>query len=48
MDKQIDKLIGHIKDLESRLGEVDNNLRSNWIICLEITKNCNVNTKQYI
>ena len=27
MDKQIDKLIGHIKDLESRLGEVDNNLR---------------------
>lgn len=27
MDKQIDKLIDHIKDLENRLGEVDNNLR---------------------
>ena len=28
MDKQIDKLIDHIRDLENRLGEVDNNLRS--------------------
>lgn len=27
MDKQIDKLIEHIRDLETRLGEVDNNLR---------------------
>lgn len=27
MDKQIDKLINHIRDLENRLGEVDNNLR---------------------
>lgn len=27
MDKQIDKLIDHIRDLENRLGEVDNNLR---------------------
>lgn len=27
MDKQIDKLINHIRDLEKRLGEVDNNLR---------------------
>mgnify|MGYP004438869299 FL=1 len=27
MDKQIDKLINHIRELESRLGEVDNNLR---------------------
>lgn len=27
MDKQIDKLIEHIRNLESRLGEVDNNLR---------------------
>lgn len=27
MSKQIDKLIEHIKDLENRLGEVDNNLR---------------------
>ena len=24
MDKQIDKLIDHIRDLENRLGEVDN------------------------
>ena len=27
MDKQIDKLIDHIRNLENRLGEVDNNLR---------------------
>ena len=27
MDKQIDKVIQHIKDLENRLGYVDNNLR---------------------
>lgn len=27
MDKQIDKLINHIRDLENRLGEVDNNLQ---------------------
>lgn len=27
MDKQIDRLIKHIKELESKLGEVDNNLR---------------------
>ena len=27
MDKQIDKLIDHIRDLENRLGEVNNNLR---------------------
>lgn len=27
MNKQIDKLINHIRDLENRLGEVDNNLR---------------------
>ena len=27
MDKQIDKLIKHIRNLENRLGEVDNNLR---------------------
>lgn len=27
MDKQIDKLINHIRDLENRLSEVDNNLR---------------------
>ena len=27
MDKQIDRLINHIRDLENRLGEVDNNLR---------------------
>ena len=27
MDKQRDKLINHIRELESRLGEVDNNLR---------------------
>ena len=27
MDKQIDRLIEHIRNLESRLGEVDNNLR---------------------
>ena len=27
MDKQIDKLIEHIRNLENRLGEVDNNLR---------------------
>lgn len=27
MDKQIDKLIEHIKDLENRLEEADNNLR---------------------
>ena len=27
MDKQIDKLIDHIRDLENRLGEIDNNLR---------------------
>ena len=27
MNKQIDKLIDHIRDLENRLGEVDNNLR---------------------
>ena len=29
MDKQIDKLIKHIRNLENRLGEVDNNLRNN-------------------
>ena len=28
MNKQIDKLIDHIRDLDNRLGEVDNNLRS--------------------
>ena len=27
MNKQIDKLIEHIRELETRLGEVDNNLR---------------------
>lgn len=27
MDKQIDKLINHIRELEHRLGEVDNNLK---------------------
>ena len=27
MDKQIEKVIKHIKDLENRLGYVDNNLR---------------------
>ncbi len=27
MDKQIDRLIEHIGELEARLGEVDNNLR---------------------
>ena len=27
MDKQIDNVIQHIKDLENRLGYVDNNLR---------------------
>ena len=27
MSKQIDKLIEHIRELETRLGEVDNNLR---------------------
>lgn len=27
MDKQIDKLIDHIRELEHRLGEVDNNLK---------------------
>ena len=27
MDKQIDRLIEHIRELEARLGEVDNNLR---------------------
>ena len=27
MDKQIGRLINHIRDLENRLGEVDNNLR---------------------
>ena len=27
MDKQIEKLIEHIRELEARLGEVDNNLR---------------------
>lgn len=27
MNKQIDKLIDHIRDLDNRLGEVDNNLR---------------------
>jgi len=27
MDKQTEKVIKHIKDLESRLGYVDNNLR---------------------
>ena len=27
MKKQIEKTISHIKDLEKRLGEVDNNLR---------------------
>ena len=27
MNKQIDKLIEHIRELEARLGEVDNNLR---------------------
>lgn len=59
MDKQIDKLIDHIRDLENRLGEVDNNLRYikvvqalkhslDKLICLEITSNCSVNTKQPI
>ena len=27
MNKQIDRLIEHIRELEARLGEVDNNLR---------------------
>ena len=27
MNKQIDKLVKHIRELEARLGEVDNNLR---------------------
>ena len=27
MDKKIDNVVAHIKDLERRLGEVDNNLR---------------------
>ena len=27
MDKQIDNVVTHIRDLERRLGEVDNNLR---------------------
>lgn len=27
MNKQIDRLIEHIKELETRLGEADNNLR---------------------
>ena len=27
MDKQIDNVVVHIRDLERRLGEVDNNLR---------------------
>ena len=27
MDKQIDNVVAHIRDLERRLGEVDNNLR---------------------
>ena len=27
MDKQTEKVIKHIKDLENRLGHVDNNLR---------------------
>lgn len=27
MSKQIDKLIEHIRELEARLGKVDNNLR---------------------
>ena len=27
MDKKIDKTIAHIRDLERRLGEADNNLR---------------------
>ena len=27
MDKQIDNVVAHIRDLERRLGEADNNLR---------------------
>ena len=27
MDKQIDNVVAHIRDLERRLGETDNNLR---------------------
>ena len=60
MDKQIEKVIKHIKDLESRLGYVDNNLRYIKVIqalnigwkslqtCLVTTKHYKESTKQPI